>query len=980
MIPKTLIAFVAVLFLSFGPVTAGYLGGDLQDTINFSSADSFIRVAIRPYSDMKSGSLKKSLEANFKIPAERYRAGIEILKNEAELTQPPILERLAELEIQGKARNIQGYWITNLIEAEVMASSLDDLASDGNIDIIELVPAIEVIPPVKSAQSKVAAGVETNLQVIGADQAWALGYDGTGSLVCSFDTGVDGDHVSLTGNYRGNKGYDAAECWFSPVDSTTYPHYFEGHPSSDHGTHTAGIMVGHDDANGDTIGVAPGADWIAAVAIDTYGSSVFAAWQWAADPDGNPNTTDDLPDVINHSWGITDIGCADIFWEAIDNTEALGIVNIFAAGNAGSTASTITVPANRAEDSLTNFAVGSIRNDSTIYSTSSRGPSDCDGTSVKPNVVAPGSGIYSSIPSETHDTYGYMTGTSMAAPHASGAVAILRQKNPAATVDEIKEALLVSAYDLGDAGKDNDYGWGMIDMVAALNYISAISSPSLEISYLTYPEISPGDAVNLDISLFNSGTDAVNVTADFSNPESGVTINTSSISFGDINQGSTATGTSTLDLQFDSGVETGKFYSLDIDVYIDGALHLHGRLSFLIGSKGERTYFNHDAGAIQFTISNYGAYGFHGTNTNNALTGSYLPYDFLGFQFARDTNDLYEGALVLGTDADHISDAAQNFVLEPDNDFYVIPGGSIVASDPGSRADQETVSIFSDAWAENPLGVTITQKSYGWSTSPDDEYIIMEYIITNDTNVTISDLRVGLFFDWDIPPSGSNHGKSVTADDLGYLCYYNGADSLDFRGVKILNDEGLVNHRIYNFWTEIWDGLFSETNKYLGLFDNSNAAYTATNEVAHITATGPFTLAPGSSDTAVFAIVGGVNWTDFTNNADLAAQKYDVMLDVDDWPVALPGKFVLHQNYPNPFNPKTKIAFDLPRSARVTVDVFDILGRRVATLMDENLEAGPQETEWDGTNDNGRSVASGIYFYRVSYDKVSQTKKMLLIK
>ena len=104
------------------------------------------------------------------------------------------------------------------------------------------------------------------------------------------------------------------------------------------------------------------------------------------------------------------------------------------------------------------------------------------------------------------------------------------------------------------------------------------------------------------------------------------------------------------------------------------------------------------------------------------------------------------------------------------------------------------------------------------------------------------------------------------------------------------------------------------------------------------------------------------------------------MLGVDDWQVPLPGKFVLHQNYPNPFNPATKITFDLPRSADVVVEVFDILGRRVTTLMNEKLEAGPQEVIWNGTNKNGNSVASGIYFYRVSYDDISQTRKMMLIK
>lgn len=94
----------------------------------------------------------------------------------------------------------------------------------------------------------------------------------------------------------------------------------------------------------------------------------------------------------------------------------------------------------------------------------------------------------------------------------------------------------------------------------------------------------------------------------------------------------------------------------------------------------------------------------------------------------------------------------------------------------------------------------------------------------------------------------------------------------------------------------------------------------------------------------------------------------------------IPHEYALDQNYPNPFNPATVIAFSLSAIAEVQLDVFDILGRRVTTLADGELEAGVHRVIWDGRDEEGAAVASGIYFYRLRSDKFTQTRKMLLLK
>jgi uncharacterized repeat protein (TIGR01451 family) len=305
------------------------------------------------------------------------------------------------------------------------------------------------------------SSVEWNIARIRADLVWnALGIDGSGVVVANMDSGVDWQHTALLTKYRGYspKGLHVHPGnWFCATDEGySYPGDGYGH-----GTHTMGTIVGDGG-----IGVAPGAQWIAAKIFHNQGHSydswIHAGFQWLLDPDGDP-ATDDAPDVVNNSWG-SDYGADQTFLSDVQALRAAGILPVFSSGNAGPYGRTVGSPGSFAES----FTVGATDTDDVIASFSSRGPSPWGET--KPDVSAPGTNIRSSLPG---GGYGESQGTSMAAPHVTGLAALLFQAQPGLSLSAVEQAMTGNAVPLGDPIPNNDYGWGRID---AYNAVLSISS------------------------------------------------------------------------------------------------------------------------------------------------------------------------------------------------------------------------------------------------------------------------------------------------------------------------------------------------------------------------------------------------------------------------------------------------------------------------------------------------------------------------
>ena len=110
-----------------------------------------------------------------------------------------------------------------------------------------------------------------------------------------------------------------------------------------------------------------------------------------------------------------------------------------------------------------------------------------------------------------------------------------------------------------------------------------------------------------------------------------------------------------------------------------------------------------------------------------------------------------------------------------------------------------------------------------------------------------------------------------------------------------------------------------------------------------------------------------------------AAGYFALSLQTLSGGTALPTDFALGQNYPNPFNPSTIIPYQLPASGHVRLEVFNVLGQRLATLVDAERSAGAHTAQWDGTDAAGRAVGAGVYIYRLSIGRMTESRRMVLV-
>lgn len=339
----------------------------------------------------------------------------------------------------------------NVVAARLPEEDIQRLKDDPSIAYVEEDSVVRAVEPFAALGAPSREYLDSwGVSRIGADLAAQAGFTGAGIKVAVLDTGIDYNHPDLKDNYRG--GYNFVYDNDDPFDDSMSAYVPTGH-----GTHVAGIIGARNNGTG-VVGVAPEVS-LYAVKVLNAGlagdvSDIIAGIEWAI----NNNVQ-----IISMSIGSNLY--SEALREACDRAAQAGIILVAAAGNFNN--SSIEYPA--AFDSV--IAVTATRPDDTrpLYN---YGP--------QMELAAPGVGIKSTVPG---GGYGYLTGTSQAAPHVAGVAALLlasgiTDTNGNGTVaDEVRQRLAGTARDLGDPGWDAAFGYGLVDAARALG-VSAEPQPS----------------------------------------------------------------------------------------------------------------------------------------------------------------------------------------------------------------------------------------------------------------------------------------------------------------------------------------------------------------------------------------------------------------------------------------------------------------------------------------------------------------------
>ena len=909
------------------------IDAQLTEKLRSYPDDAIVKVIIVMKDQVDVEAMRQAFVAARAPKEVRHYHVVTALQQKAAATQSGIMSSLARQQASGDVQHFESMWLVNMVLATATKRAIMELAVREDVGMIYEDGLLALDAPVASAPASSSPGAaEPNLRAINAHRLWELGYTGQGTLVMNIDTGVNGAHPGLASRWRGNQpGVPWYHAWYDQkVPPSPVP---VDYGSTKHGSHTMGIMTGLDGATADTFGVAFGAQWIASPTIDVgfspHTSYTLRAFQWAADPDSNPSTANDVPDVISNSYqdpNVSSTQCngASGYWGVVDALEAIGTAVVWSAGNAGSAPQSITPPKNRITTNVNFFAVGNLNTSTAppwvISNSSSRGPSLCDGVTIKPEVCAPGTSIRSSL---AGNTYGLLSGTSMAAPHVAGALAVLRSANPSYTCSDVKEILLNTAVDYGPAGEDNTYGMGLIDMWAAFQQIS-VALPRVQ-GVVTG---SAGDTLD-DVRVQNVTTGvAVQTNARgffrFVLPDTGVyRIRFEKLGF--------ASREDTVHAAEDSTT-----YVLEVtlqqlpapSIAVDPSsftLNLRQGDSLMQSLRVSNT--GPAPSQLAYRVSINGGIGGLLEERVGAATSSFNNSAFV------------RGNRYLATRRTRLKEIKSYHVIAASTELRFVvyesatPTGSFTRIYDGQPVISGTGTGF---FSSGPIDVQLDSGKYyligaGWQGT-----VTYYNTASTPTPVGFGTALSGFSASGYPPPAAITISSTTTA------FYYGAIVTTSGKFLSVSN-------------------AFGDTLSGGSWNDHTLTITTAALEPAGSPYTAEIVVA--SNDTSRATVLVPVTLT--------------ILTGAGEEPSA-PVQFALHPNYPNPFNPTTTIKFQIPNlepKMRVTLKVFDLLGRELRTLVDETLQAGSYETTI-----HSDGLASGVYFYRLTAPGYIATRRMMIVK
>ena len=473
---------------------------------NLGFADPAPKTKINIILKEQSNPVALSRDASW-LPSKAARRDyvVKTLKSQAEASQQDLIALLNEMEQNGLVSEIRPLWIVNSISCYATQEALISLQD--RLDIMTIYPC-EPTPylfdePTSPAARGDGREIAENLLKVNANIVWEQGYRGQGVLVGLIDTGARLDHADLQGRlWDGgseypNHGYDF------------YSHDNDPSDTQGHGTHVAGTIVGTG-FSGTQTGVAPDAE-IMVLKVFHGEDNLTEPTMWV---EAMQFAVEHGADVLNMSLGqpLPNASVKLMARQACDNTLAAGVVAAVCAGNSRQIQMLAPVPYNiwspgdcppphLHEDQLVNpggtscvICVGAVDFNDALSPTSSEGPSlwtdvaqyndypYSSGSSttiglIRPDVCAPGVNV-KSLDYNTTNGYCLKSGTSMATPCVAGTIALMLSKNPELTPDQIDEILERTAVHFTEH-KNNDFGSGRIDALAAVNAVSYESTSEI---------------------------------------------------------------------------------------------------------------------------------------------------------------------------------------------------------------------------------------------------------------------------------------------------------------------------------------------------------------------------------------------------------------------------------------------------------------------------------------------------------------------
>jgi serine protease len=855
-------------------------------------------------------------------------------------------------------------WSTEIGDTEKMLNRIYELKYSGNIAITEVIQQLLQNKNIEYAEPSYTQHLcyipndpnypsQDYLNQVKVPQAWNMIKNSSNVTIAIVDGGSDLNHEDLAANINPNqndpvngidddhdgyidnyKGWDFVGASANNIKEDNDPSVKSN--TTDHGVHVSGLASAVSDNGIGVSSIAFNAKLlIVKVTPDDDGTTIYKGYE------GIKYAVDHGAQIINCSWGSASEG---LFGQDVINYAiSKGCLVVAAAGNNNS-----SVPQYPA-------AYNGVMAVANVTSTDAKNPSSNFGSYV--NICAPGTNILSTL---FNNTYGIQSGTSMACPIVASAAALVKAYFPNLNMQQVEQKLRVTADNIDDKNPAliGQLGAGRLNVYKALTQSSpAIKNQKITIHDIADGTLPAGDTAMLYFDVKNFLDPAINLLVRLSSASNLVTVLTPPINIGNILTLETKTLIGPFKVYIKPSATSNSVITFRLD-YNSSINNYNNFEYFTLPVNCD--FINIQINNISTTLTSTGRIGYNNANGTNGL----------GFQF-KGHELLYEASLIIGNSPLLVSNNARNDKNGNDEDFVKQVAATRVNN---STYTFEGKSEFDDSASPNPLHIYIKHRQIALTNAPDDKYSIAEYEFINTGTSTLSNVYLGLFTDWDID---KRFGDATRYDPVNRLAYVFGKSTGSlFAGVKLLSTN--APQAYYPLSIQIPGNLlatgFNRAAKYktlssgvaaLSLGDDTDNGY----DVAFVSGYGPYNIPVNGSVKVAFAFVAGESLADISNTA-LSAQNQYTQISPDSGPDAL---VELKQNYPNPAKNSTAIAFNLPMQGNTKLNVYNLSGQLIKTLVNDNLQAGKYTI-----NLNTDNIMPGIYVYKLQFNSVQKALKMII--